>query len=120
MAGTYQSTRRFDSTKMKLGDLGEYVHATVDRKHGILKLDDLKNIRGHVQQWKFLGNGLWQEVDGQNLLFGIADADGKVVRLALDFPGLQLQRVPWYENDRLILSLLAGSTAVLLAAVLGG
>ena len=118
MAGTYESTRRSDSTKMKVGDLFDYLHATADTKEGVLKLDDFKDLQGHVQKWKPLGGGLWQEVAGQDLLFGIQDRRGRVVRLAFTFPGIQLQRVPWYENDKVILSLLCTSAAVALLVVL--
>ena len=118
MAGTYESTRRSDSTKMKVGDLLNYLHASADPKEGVLKLDEFKDLRGNVQKWKPLGGGLWQEADGPDLLFGIQDGRGKIVRLAFTFAGMQLQRVPWYENDKLILPLLCASTVVVLLVVL--
>jgi CubicO group peptidase (beta-lactamase class C family) len=118
MEGTYQSTRRADSTKVRLGDLLDYVHTTGDPKEGVLKLDQSKDLRGHIHQWKPLGNGLWRAVDGQELLFGIQDDRGRVIRLASDFPGVQLERVPWYENDKLILSLLGASMAIVLVVLL--
>ena len=118
MTGTYRSTRRADSTKIKLGDLMEYVHATGDAKEGVLKLDHFKDLRGHVQSWKPAGSGLWRAVDGQELLFGIPDDHGRIERLAVDFPGVQFERVPWYENDKLILWLLGASVAIVAAVVL--
>lgn len=118
MAGTYESTRRSDSTKMKVGELLNYLHASADPKEGVLKLDEFKDLRGNVQKWKPLGGGLWQEVDGPDLLFGIQDGRGKIVRLAVTFAGMQLQRVPWYENDKLILPLLCASAVVVLLVVL--
>ncbi len=116
--GTYQTTRRADSTKMKLGDLLDYVHASADSKDGVLKFDGLKDLRGHVFKWGPLENGLWRAEDGQEKLFGIQNGSGKVIRLARDFPGVQLQRVPWYENDRLILPALGASVLILAAVVL--
>ncbi len=118
MSGTYQTTRRADSTKTKLGDLLDQVHATGDAKEGVLKLDQVKDIRGHTRKWKPVGSGLWRNEDGQELMFAIPDDRGRIVRLAFDFPGVQLERVPWYENGKFILPLLGGSLAILLLVFL--
>jgi Beta-lactamase len=115
--GTYQSTRRSDSTRLASGNLFEQRSATVD-KDGILHIEDVKDLRGHPIKWKPIGKDLWQEVDGQQRLFAIRDDQGKVVRLAIDFPGIQAERVPWYENGRLLLSAVGGSLAILAAVVL--
>jgi CubicO group peptidase (beta-lactamase class C family) len=116
LTGTYQSTRRADSTKLKLGELVSQQSASID-KDGALVAEDSKDLRGHPVKFKPLGNDLWQEIDGQRRIFAIRDDHGKVVRLAADFPGVQLQRVPWYENKKLILPLFACSFAILLAVV---
>jgi hypothetical protein len=118
MTGTYQPTRRADSTKMKLAELFDCTHVTADAKNGVLRLDDFDNLRGHQQKWKPGADGLWHEEDGQDLLYGIRDSRGKIVRLAFDFAGQQLERVPWYENDRLVITLGSASVAVILAVVL--
>jgi CubicO group peptidase (beta-lactamase class C family) len=118
IVGTYESTRRSDSTKMRLGVLMFNEHASVDPKDGLLRIDDFKDLRDHVQKYELVGKDLWQEKDGQDHIFGIRDGSGKVTRLAFDFPGQQLQRTPWYDNDRLILSLLGASFAVLALVVL--
>lgn len=114
IAGVYQPTRRSDSTKMKLGELLAVAEATVD-KDGVLTVDTSKNLRGHVRKWKPIGKDLWQEEDGQNKLFAIRDASGKVVRIANVFAGSQFERVPWYENARGIKTCLAASLLILFA-----
>ncbi len=48
--GTYQATRRADSTKLSLGNLISQADADVD-KDGILKIDEFKDLRGHVRKW---------------------------------------------------------------------
>jgi hypothetical protein len=48
MAGTYESVRRSDSTKMKLGALLGEAHATVDDKDKLLRVDDFKNLLDHA------------------------------------------------------------------------
>src|SRR5713226_8753110 len=116
IAGTYQATRRSESNKLKIGSLLGQGQATVD-KEGVLKVDDLKDLRGHVRQWKLVGKDLWQEVDDQGRMFAIRDSSGKVVRIAVGFPGVQFERVPWYENGKVILPVLACSLVILAAAV---
>jgi CubicO group peptidase (beta-lactamase class C family) len=114
--GVYQSTRREDSTKLKLLSLLSQRVATVD-KQGALHLGDIKDLRDHPIKWKPIGKDLWQEIDGQHRVFAIRDPGQKIVRIAYDFPGVQLQRVPWYEHKGPVLTAVAASLLVLLAVV---
>jgi len=114
--GTYQPTRRADSTKLRIAALMSQAQATID-KDGNLIYEAAKDLRGHEVKFKPIGKDLWQAVGDQTRLFAVRDESGKVVRLAGDFPGEQDQRVPWFENGVLIFSLMAGSFAVLLAVV---
>jgi hypothetical protein len=115
--GVYQSTRRADSTRLKLLSLLSQRAATVD-KEGVLHLEDIKDLRNHPIQWKPIGKDLWQEVDGQRRIFAIRDQAGQIVRLAYDFPGVQAQRVAWYEYRNPVLIAVAVSLLILLAVVL--
>lgn len=116
IAGAYQSTRRSESNKLKIGSLLEQGEATVD-KDGVLKVEDFKDLRGHVRQWKPIGKDLWQEVEEQGRMFAIRDNSGSIVRLAIGFPGVQFERVPWYENGQAILPILFVSLVLLGAVV---
>jgi CubicO group peptidase (beta-lactamase class C family) len=109
--GFYQPTRRADSTQLKLLFLFAQFHAALD-KDGVLHVDEFKNLRGHPTRWRPIGKDLWQEVDEQNKFFAVRSADGAIVRVAPYFPGVQLERVPWYEHDHLIFVLLAVSFAI--------
>jgi CubicO group peptidase (beta-lactamase class C family) len=115
--GTYESTRRSDSTKIAAGNLFEQRSANVD-KDGVLHVEDVKNLRGHPIKWKPIAKDLWEEVDGQARLFAIRDDSGKVVRLAYNFPGVQAQRVRWYENGKYVLPTVGGSLGVLALVVI--
>jgi CubicO group peptidase (beta-lactamase class C family) len=115
--GVYESTRREDSTKVKLDGLFSQWTARVD-KEGSLHLGDIKDLRNHPIKWKPIGKDLWQEMDGQRRVFAIRGEGGRVVRIAYDFPGVQSQRVPWYEHSKFVLTAVAGSLVVLLAVVL--
>jgi len=110
--GTYEPTRRADSTKLKLSYLFGQGSASVD-KDGVLNIPAVKDLRGHPIKWKPIGKDLWQNEDGQERIFAIRDSKNKVVRLAINFPGVQMQRVPWYENHIFVLSVAGGSLGVL-------
>jgi hypothetical protein len=99
--GTYQATRRADSTVLKLFALLGQSHAKLD-KEGVLHIDKAKNLRGHPYGWKPIGPDLWQQVDNQGTMFAIRAANGRIERLAGSFAAAQLQRVPWYEQDKLV------------------
>jgi CubicO group peptidase (beta-lactamase class C family) len=115
--GTYESTRRSDSTKIAVENLFEQRSAEVD-KDGILHVEDIKNLRDHPIKWKPIAKDLWEEVDGQARLFAIRDDSGKVVRLAYNFPGVQGQRVRWYENGKYALTAVGSSLGVLALVVI--
>jgi hypothetical protein len=115
--GTYESTRRSDSTKIAAGNLFEQRSTNVD-KDGILHVEDVKNLRGRPIKWKPIAKDLWEEVDGQARLFAIRDDGGKVVRLAYNFPGVQAQRVRWYENGNYVLTAVGSSLGVLALVVI--
>jgi CubicO group peptidase (beta-lactamase class C family) len=109
--GTYQSTRRADSTILKLFALLGQSHAKVD-KDGVLHVDRMKDLRGHPFGWKPVAKDLWQQVDDQDKLFAIRGSDGRIDRLAGSFAAAQLQRVPWYDQDRLVFTSLGFAALV--------
>lgn len=113
--GSYQTTRRADSTKLRMMTEFDQARARVD-KDGVLSLGQFKDLRGHPVEWKPIGKDLWQNQDGQERLFGIRDGNGRVVRIAFDFPGVQLERVPWYLDSRFV-SWVAGSSLGILVLV---
>jgi CubicO group peptidase (beta-lactamase class C family) len=110
--GTYETTRRADSTRARLAALFGQSTASVD-KDGVLHLSGRTDLRGHPMKFRPLGNDLWQEVDGQSLLFAIRDPDGTIVRLAGDFPGVQSERVAWYQTAAFVLTAVLSSLLVL-------
>jgi CubicO group peptidase (beta-lactamase class C family) len=115
IAGTYQSTRRADSTKLRLLALGGQTHVSVD-KDGVLTLSGSKDLRGHTEKFRLVGKDLWQSED-QDRIFAIRDDHNRVVRLAVDFPGVQLERVPWYAQTSWIMPGILISLGILGLAV---
>jgi CubicO group peptidase (beta-lactamase class C family) len=116
ISGNFQSTRRADSTKLAIGNPAGQSIFSVD-KDGVLTIDTAKDLRGHTRKWKPIGKDLWQAEGEQARLFAIRDSSGKIVRLAINFPGVQLQRVPWYENKSFVGISAAMSLLMLLAVV---
>ncbi len=116
MEGTYVSTRRADSTRARLRSL--FGQATIRVDHdGVLTVNSRKDLRGHMVKYRAIGKDLWEEIGGQRRLFGIRDASGRIVRVAFDFPGAQMERVGLLENGRLVLNLAGVSLAVLLLSL---
>ena len=117
IAGNYQSTRRADSTKLAISNPAGQGVASVD-KDGVLSVDVYKDLRGHTRKWKPVGKDLWQIEGEQERLFAIRDSSGKITRLAVSFPGVQFQRVPWYEHKTFVGICVGVSVIILLAVVI--
>ena len=115
--GTYEATRRGDTTKFKLSALFGQRSASVD-KDGVLSINGVRDLRNHPIKWKPIGKDLWQAEGEQQRIFAIRDSQNKVVRLAVDFPGVQLQRVPWYENQSWVMIALFSSIGILFLVIL--
>jgi CubicO group peptidase (beta-lactamase class C family) len=116
IAGNYESTRRADSTKLAISNPASQAVVTVD-KDGVMSVDIIKDLRGHTRKWKPIAKDLWQ-IDGEQArLFAIRDSSGKIVRLAVSFPGVQFQRVPWYEHKTFVGIFLGTSLIILLFVV---
>jgi CubicO group peptidase (beta-lactamase class C family) len=109
--GTYQATRRADSTILKLFAFFGQAHAKLD-KEGVLHIDKAKDLRGHPFGWKPIGPDLWQQVGNQGKLFAIRAANGRIERLAGSFAAAQWQRVSWYEQDNVVFPALGVSIGV--------
>jgi CubicO group peptidase (beta-lactamase class C family) len=115
IAGNFQSTRRADSTKLAIGNPAGQSVFSFD-KDGYLTIDTAKDLRGHSRKWKPIGKDLWQAEDDQARMFAIRDSSGKIVRIAINFAGVQLQRVPWYEH-KAFAGIGAGLSVVILLLV---
>lgn len=117
-AGRYQSSRRIESSFLKVGDLLNQT-SILARPDGSLTTS-AKDLRGHLVQWDPVAGQplVYREHEGPRLIAFQRDADKKINTLYVDFPGLELQRVPWYENAFLVAPLIIGSLVVILLTAL--
>jgi len=118
--GEYVSTRRADSTRLRILNLFGQRTAAVD-KDGVLTIESWKDLRGHPLKFKPIGKDLWQAEDEQDRLFAIRDGHHHIVRLAFDFPGAQVERVAWYAKSKLLwpsISISLGICVLVLLATL--
>ncbi len=117
IAGNYQSTRRADSTKLAISNpAGQGCRQRRQRR----RADD-RRLPKICAATRANGNPS-ARISGKSKtikrrLFAIRDSSGKIVRLAVSFPGVQFQRVPWYEHKTFVGISVAVSLLILLSVV---
>lgn len=116
VSGLYTTSRRSDSTFLKIAALlGQY--AVRSDEKGILTVEDNKNLRGSLKRWREIGPLLYHEVDGPGLIAFRRNEKGVVTEL-LSSPITLEQRVTGLASKTLILPLIGGSVALLIATLL--
>jgi len=116
VSGLYMTSRRSDSTFLKIAAiLGQY--AVQSDEKGILSIEDNKNLRGSLKRWREIGPLLYHEVDGPGLIAFRRDEKGVVTEL-LTSPITLEQRVTGLASKTLIVPLIGGSLALLIATLL--
>ena len=111
--GTYITTRRADSNRARVLSLFSQTTANID-KDGAVSFSDHKDLRGHPLKYKPIAKDLWEEVDGQRRIFAIRGPDGRIIRVAGDFPGVQLERVEALDRAGLVFWLTGVSLIILI------
>jgi CubicO group peptidase (beta-lactamase class C family) len=115
VSGLYNTSRRSESTFLKISAiLGQF--AVRSDEKGILTLEGNKNLRGNLKRWREIGPLLYHEVDGPDLIAFRRNEQGAVTELWASPVTLE-QRVTGFASKTLILPLVGGSLALLLATV---
>ena len=116
VAGVYTTSRRSESTFLKVAAiLGQY--AVRSDEKGVLTIEGNKNLRGSLKRWREIGPLLYHEVDGPDLIAFRRNGDGAVTEL-LSSPITIEQRVTGFASKTVILPLIGGSLALLVATLL--
>ncbi|SRR6266487_2189892 len=115
--GVYQVTRRAETNLLKIATLFGQT-AVAKNRDGIITIEDAKNSRGELKRWHEVGPLIYHEVDGPDMIGFRRDASGKVNERLLQPAVFEFQRVPWYENKKLILPIIGASVTLSILTLL--
>ncbi len=118
MVGTYNKTRRLESSFLKAMELAGQVKVSLDRDGGIV-LSVAPGLDGKPRKWVEIEPFVWREQDGKMRLAAKVEK-GRVVRFSVDSgsPYIAFDRVPWYLSTAWITpAFLSGLGVLLLTAI---
>lgn len=118
MVGTYNKTRRLETSFLKAAELGGQLKVGLDADGGLL-FAAATGIGGAPRKWVEIAPFVWREAGGKMLLAAKVEK-GRVVRFGIDSssPFMLFEPVPWYSSSVwLTPALLIGLTALLLTAL---
>src|SRR4029077_16989894 len=117
VSGVYDGTRRGETTFLKMVALVGQFSVKSD-KDGILTVEEDKNQRGELKKFKEIAPLVYNEVDGSERIAFRRDTSGSVTEM-LPYPAIyEGQRVPWYNNKRLLNPVIGGNLLLVLLTVL--
>ena len=111
VAGRYLTTRRSESTFLKVGAIEENVRVTPD-ENGTLKIEPFKDFNGQIKKWQEIAPLVYRSVNGQDLLAFVHDAQGNMV-LAPNFPAAAEQRISLVKSADFNQALMLGVLIVM-------
>jgi CubicO group peptidase (beta-lactamase class C family) len=118
MVGTYNKTRRLETSFLKAMELAGQTKVTLDSDGGI-RVNAAPTIGGQPRKWVEIAPFVWREVDGKMRLAAKVE-NGRVVRFGIDSasPYIAFDRVPWHLSTAwLTPAMLASLGALLLTAI---
>ena len=117
VSGVYDGTRRGETTFLRVLALSGQVSVRSD-KDGVVTVEENKNQRGELKKFREIAPLVYNEVDGAERMAFRRDANGTVTEM-LPFPAIyEGQRVPWFNNKRLINPIIGGNLALVLLTAL--
>ncbi|WP_447726159.1 serine hydrolase domain-containing protein [Sphingomonas koreensis] len=118
MVGTYNKTRRIETSFLKALELTGQYKVTLDAEGGLV-FNAAKDIGGADRKWVEIAPFVWREAGGKMRLAAKME-NGRVVRFGIDSssPYMLFEPVPWYSSGAwLIPALLASLAALTLTAL---
>ncbi len=114
MVGTYNKTRRLETSFLKAMELVGQTKVGLDSDGGI-RLDTVPDLGGQPRKWVEIAPFVWREVGGKMRLAAKVE-NGRVVRFSVDAasPYIAFEPVPWYLSS----AWLTPATLVSLGALL--
>jgi CubicO group peptidase (beta-lactamase class C family) len=118
MVGTYNKTRRLETSFLKAAEIAGQFKVTLDANGGLV-FDAAQTVGGAPRKWVEIAPFVWREVGGRMRLAAKVE-NGRVVRFGIDSssPFMLFEPVPWYSSSAwLAPALLASLTALALTAL---
>jgi CubicO group peptidase (beta-lactamase class C family) len=112
IVGSYTSTRRADTSLLKLFEMVGQATVTA-HEDGTIEVDTMRGLNGQVRRWEPLGDGVYRATDGRARLVFKADAAGRMTMLPASAGVIAFQKAAPHENGNLITMLMFGSLTVL-------
>jgi CubicO group peptidase (beta-lactamase class C family) len=111
VAGHYLTSRRSESSFLKVAAVEEDVQVVPDENGG-LKIAAFKDFNGQTKKWQEIAPLVYRSVNGQDLLAFRRDEHGRM-QMVPNFPAVVLQRVGLAANSNFNQLLIFGVLAVL-------
>ncbi|KQZ69024.1 serine hydrolase [Sphingopyxis sp. Root214] len=118
MVGTYNKTRRLETSFLKALELTGQTKVSLDSDGGI-RLNTVSGIGGQPRKWLEIAPFVWREAGGKMRLAAKVE-NGRIARFSVDSasPYLAFDRVPWHLSGAwLTPAMLASLGALLLTAI---
>lgn len=118
LAGTYESSRRPETTFLSLANLLGAVKAVANEDGTVSVSIDLSPA-GAPRKWHEVAPYVWQDTESNDRM-AVDMTDGRITRFAMEpyAPIMVFERLPWWRSPTLLLPLLCASLFVLLMTVL--
>ncbi|HSX56494.1 MAG TPA: serine hydrolase, partial [Sphingomonas sp.] len=113
MAGTYNKTRRLETSFLKAAELGGQYKVALDTEGGLV-FSAAQDIGGAPRKWVEIAPFVWREAGGKMRLAAKVE-NGRVVRFGIDSssPFMLFEPVPWYSSSAWLTPALLASLAAL-------
>ncbi|MDY6944780.1 MAG: serine hydrolase domain-containing protein [Pseudomonadota bacterium] len=118
ISGTYENSRRMDSSFLRLLGLAGGIKVVANPDHTI-SVSMARNLAGAPIKWREVEPFVWRDVDGKNLLAAQVQ-DGEVVRFSFDglSPFMMFERTPAARSPSWLMpALVLGLSALLLTSL---
>ena len=100
LTARYLTTRRSESSFLKVGAVEENIRVTPD-ENGTIKAEPIKDFNGQIKKWQEIAPLVYRSVNGQDLLAFVHDEHGNMI-LAPNFPAAAEQRISLMQALTLI------------------
>jgi CubicO group peptidase (beta-lactamase class C family) len=117
VSGVYQGSRRGESTLLKLPAVLGQIAVNAD-ENGVVTIEGVMSPRGGLKRWREIGPLLYREIDGPDTIAFRRDGNGNVTDLLPSSPIHLAQRVTGFASKKVLLPVVGGSLAILVATLL--